>query len=388
MKFQATGSSYNFGWAMRQLFAVGSNKKHKELASALSSRYDGEAYLYNKGRNALSEAVRIATVATGRNSVAINGLTCSVVVDAIIATGAEPVYVDVNPDTTDFSAETLARLCEKDETIGTVIIQNTFGIPCDIAGIEKVANKHRLVVIEDLAHAIGQQYPDGREIGTVGDITMLSFGRDKLLDVVNGGALIIRNDKLRRHVDEPTKRPRTIDQLRDRLYPILIWCARKTYSINVGKAIIVTIYKLKLVVRASDGAIDRDLMLPNWQASLALLRFNSLADAVNRRRDVMREYERQLGEQLISRGGTIRCAVISDNRPELLRQLKESGYEFNDTWYDVPIIPKRRFDHYRYPTELCPNATELATKIINLPTHHEISSSDIKRISEIVRQHD
>lgn len=386
MKFQALGSHYSFDWAMRQLLTIGSNESKDTFIEGLSTHYSGLALTYSKGRHALSEAVRIAILASGKTGVVVNGLTCSVVVDAVRAANGTPVYADVTSPYADFSAETLEKLCEQDDSIGTVIIQNTFGVPCDITSIQAVAKKYNLIMIEDLAHAVGQAYLDEREVGTVGDMTMLSFGRDKLLDVVNGGALIVRNEALRRHVEEPDHLPRTIDQLRDRIYPLLSWCVRRTYGIGIGKALLVAMYKLRLATRSADGGIDHQMTLPNWQAALALKRWHSL-DALNDlRRARMATYERYLGDALISSDGTIRAAILRDDRKALLRRLKKSGYELYDTWYDVPIGPKRKFHRYHYPTESCPNATTMANQLINLPTHPEISEQDAIKIAEIVRQ--
>lgn len=387
MKFQALGSHYSCGWSLRQLVAYGNNNHKAALLHELSSRYDGLPYLYAKGRHALSEAMRIAVHAQpDRPGVVINGLTCSVVVDAVLAAEATLVFADIAPPSLDFSADTLDMLCRNDPTIGTVVVQNTFGVPVDIAAIEAVARQHQLIVIEDVAHAVGQRYADGREVGTVGDMTMLSFGRDKLLDVVNGGALIVRTEQLRRHADEPTRLPRSIDQFRDRIYPMLTWFVRRTFSIGLGKAIMVTMYRSRLAIRSSDGTVDRRLTLPNWQIALVLKRLATIDILNDQRRSRMDTYERYLGDELLSSGGTLRATIRRTDRTALLRRFKKAGFELADTWYDAPIGPKRKFRSYNYPTADCPQAVEAASQLINLPTHREITEDDAIRLAEIVRQ--
>ena len=53
-----------------------------------------------------------------------------------------------------------------------------------------------LYLIEDLAHCPGNHYADGPAFGSVGDLVVLSFSRDKQVDAVAGGALIVRNKDL------------------------------------------------------------------------------------------------------------------------------------------------------------------------------------------------
>lgn len=385
MKFQALGSNYSLSWALRQLFVVGTKKDSKLLIKALETRYGGHAYLYAKGRNALSEAIRIC-VEDGSSHVVVNGLTCSVVVEAIEDLQATPVYLDVDPSTAHFGSTELESALETRADIGAVIVQNTYGRMCDIAKIEAITRKRNIILIEDLAHSVGQSYPDGREAGTVGDLVMLSFGRDKLLDVVNGGALIVRSPQLNRSVQPASVQPTLLSQFRDRIYPALTIKVRRLYDIVIGKAIMAAMYPTRLAVRSADGGIDRSASLPSWQAKLALARMAEIDQLNDHRRARMSEYERYLGDSLISAGGTIRAAVQVGDRPKTLKLLRDAGYELSDTWYDSPIGPARKYEKIAYPEMSCPNAVALSHTIINLPTHAEISSQDTERIAEIVRR--
>ncbi|NCU38682.1 DegT/DnrJ/EryC1/StrS aminotransferase family protein, partial [Candidatus Saccharibacteria bacterium] len=330
MKFQALGSNYDLRWAMRQLVATGTEKSSKQLVTALEHRYGGHAYLYSKGRNALSQAVQLCRDDT-TSRIAINGLTCSVVVDAIRDADAQPMYLDVDPATAHFDIHTLKNAVAKQEDISAVIIQNTYGRMVDIAPIEEFAKQHDILLIEDLAHSIGQKYPDGREAGTVGDLVMLSFGRDKILDVVNGGALIIRSPKLHHAMQPPQQMPSLLTQFRDRIYPALTWKVRTMYNIGLGKIIHLAMYRLRLAVRSADGIISRSERLPHWQASLINERLAQLDETNEHRRGIMAVYQRYFGDSLISKNGTIRAAVAVENRTGALKALRTAGYELDDT---------------------------------------------------------
>ena len=191
MIFQALGARYGFVAAVKHAFAHGTEHDSERLRQALVKRYGGEAVLYQKGRSALAAAIRIAT--GGGGSVAISGLTCYSMVQAVEAAGCTPVFVDIREKDLHFGAKELTTAIKKHPDVKAVVIQNMLGIPADIMAIAAVAKENKIALIEDLAHSAGAQYADGREVGTVGDITMLSFGRDKAIDSVNGGALVVRN---------------------------------------------------------------------------------------------------------------------------------------------------------------------------------------------------
>lgn len=386
MKFQALGSNYTFRWAMKQLVSIGSTTDSKLLVKALEQRYGGHAFLYSKGRNALSQAVHLSNE-DGMSATAVNGLTCSVVIEAIQAAKSSPVYLDIDPGTAHFSAQALEHALVEHKSIGAVVVQNTYGHMVDIAAIEAIAKQHNLVLIEDLAHSVGQTYPDGREAGTVGDLVMLSFGRDKLLDVVNGGALVVRSPQLIRSIQPPSKFPTTTAQLRDRIYPMLTWKVRKFYNVGLGKAILALMYKLGLATRSAEGGINHTETMPYWQARLARQRLAALDTLNEHRRSIMSVYREEFGDILISNGGTIRAALAVRDRIKVLQELREAGYELVDTWYDTPIGPEREFRSMNYPIDACPASVALSESVINLPTHDEITVSDAKQIAAIARRY-
>lgn len=384
MKFQALGSNYGGRDVVKQFFTIGTSTHSQRLSRRLEQRYGGHAFLFAKGRYALAEAVRMVQE-TDHDVVAINALTCSVVVDAVSA-HSKQLYLDVDPATAHFDAGRFEQALDQNQHIAAVVVQNTYGRMCDIATIESIAKRRGVFIIEDLAHCMGQTYPDGREAGTVGDMVMLSFGRDKLIDVCSGGALIVRNPRLFIAVRPPKDGPSIVDQLRDRIYPALTWLVRSTYDITIGKVVLVGMYRFKFATRSSDGNARSDVRLPHWQARRVLDQLRDYPAALAARQTLMKRYEQLLGNGLVSSGGVIRAALPVENRDETLQQLRELGYELSDTWYDTPIGPARKYARIDYPAAYCPHAVELSKRIINLPTHRYISEEDVKIMSKAVRQ--
>lgn len=388
MMFQAMGARYSLGHALKVFFATGTAADTRRLKRELFLRYDGEVTVYRKGRAALAEAIRLATGGTG--AVAINGLTCYSVVQAVEAAGCTPVYVDISEDNLNFGEKQLASAYKKHPTIRAVVVQNMLGIPADIKAIESFARKHKLPLIEDLAHSAGSRYADGREVGTVGDFTMLSFGRDKALDAVNGGALIVRAAGYPR-AHEPRRAVRLSDQIRDRLYPVIAWKSRKLYPIRLGRYLMAAALKLKLVIRSADGAVVIDEGLPRWQARLAYDELTRLDQTVRERRAVASWYEKHaihgaLPAAYGSGVSLVRVPLLRENRDELIRRLSTVGIQVNDIWYDIPVSPQRFYARANFPEQECPVTVRVASQLMNLPTHRHISAADVARIAHVLEE--
>ena len=97
----------------------------------------------------------------------------AVAVDSVVApasTAALPFSAKiVEPRTVSF--ETVPALAKPTRA---VVPTHLWGLPCDMDGILEVAHRHKLVVIEDCAHALGASYR-GQPVGTIGDAALFSF---------------------------------------------------------------------------------------------------------------------------------------------------------------------------------------------------------------------
>lgn len=389
MLFQAIGARYSLGGALRYLLGYGTRADHDQLTQLLELRYQGEVTLYRKGRAALAEAVRLAT--GGEGTVLVSGLTCYSVPQAVEATGAAVRYVDIAIESLQLSVDTLEAALKVTPHVKAVVVQNMLGIPADMAAIERLAATYKFHIIEDLAHSAGAHYADGREVGTVGDITMLSFGRDKAIDSVNGGALVVRRTDLKGKATQPSRLPRLRDRLRDRLYPLIAWKTRWLYAIGFGKYIMATAIRMKLVVRSADGPVLISERLPYWQARTALRQLERLDDTVRGRQEVTKWYRELLPiafpEAATASGASLaRIPVLLDNRDHVIYQLLKAGVHVQDIWYDVPVSPQRYFEKAHYPTRDNPVSVEVADRLINLPTHHKVTRRDVETIARVLEK--
>jgi len=111
-------------------------------------------------------------------------------ISAIMWEGCTPVFCDIEPDTLNIDPKQI----EAKITNNTVAIMpvHVFGNPCDIAAIEAIAQKYKLKVIYDAAHAIGSTYR-GKSLLEYGDISATSLHATKLLNTAEGGGCITRD---------------------------------------------------------------------------------------------------------------------------------------------------------------------------------------------------
>ena len=389
--FNSVGSNYTLGFAFKALFVAGGEKKNNELIRYLNARYGGTTTLFYKGRNAIEYALRSSGVPYG-SKVVICAYTCAVVPTAVRNAGYVPVYADISESSLDFSFETFKKLCDADSDIRAVIVQNTLGFTNSIQEIEALCHERGIILIEDLAHSAGASYPDGREVGTVGDYTILSFSQDKIVDAISGGALITRTQKAL-PVGIQWKKVPFRAQLRDRFYPIFTYKIRKTYSIGIGKALHYVLRKARMLSQPL-YSLDATYfeILPGWYAALALYRLHNLSGEVARRRMCTHEYLEFLPSELhstvtyesIERATCLRVPVLMDDRESLIFDFQRNGIYISDIWYDVPVSPKKYWDRFEKENR-APNACVVAAHMINFPTHMTMRSRDVERVAEELR---
>ena len=348
--------------AFKQLFTHGSWRDLVALEMYLQNRYDGEAMLCKNGRSALALALK-AYFNKG-DAIIVNGFTCYAVYEAVKAAGLKPVFADISKEDLNFNVETLEKIFQDDTTnpVG-IIIQNTLGNPVDIKKIEKFASEHNLMIIEDLAHSAGIRYPDGREAGMVGDATVLSFGKDKSIDTISGGAVIFRT--LKKHgIKAPKKAPHISDYLRDRWYPTFAAICRGLSYVHLGGVLMRGLVAIRWVEKSADNKLDLERRPAKFEAKLALEQLKKLS---RKGEPVLREFY-----------------LVSD-RAVVLEKLQREGYYFDGLWYEKPVSPKRYYNRIHFPENECPVAVEVSEKIVNIPTYYK--RSELLPAQRIVKEY-
>ena len=356
------GLNANGPRAMRTLFLHGTSGDLRALSEFLREKYQGAAVLTKNGRSALALALK-AYFENG-DKIIITGFTCYAVYEAVIAAGMIPIFADISKRDLNFNTETLEKLWHGSTArIRGIIIQNTLGNPVDIEAIEKFAKEHELLMIEDLAHAVGIKYYDGRVAGTVGVATVLSFGKDKAINAIAGGAVVFRAPQ-KHEIEAPSKAPLFSDHLRARFYPLLTAFCRGLNHLHMGGVMMRFFQKTHLVERSADNKLDLNRRLSKFEAKLALEQMKKL---------------HQRGEP------TLRDFYLVNERTELLKKLRQAGYFFDAFWYEKPVSPERYYKEVQFPEKNCPVAVKVANSIINLPKYY--SKKELEPALELIKPH-
>jgi dTDP-4-amino-4,6-dideoxygalactose transaminase len=152
------------------------------------ARYVGvrHALTVPSGRMALYVSLKALKLNPG-SEIIIPSYNVPEVVSAVIWAGMQPKFVDIDPATYNISPELLeAHLTEK---TGAILLTHLYGQPAHIERIVRLAEKHKILVVEDAAQALGASY-QGRKVGAFGEIAYFSFGLVKNLNCLGGGMAV------------------------------------------------------------------------------------------------------------------------------------------------------------------------------------------------------
>jgi perosamine synthetase len=381
--FNSLGSNYSGDFILKSMFVIGANRHRLAAEALLKKQYGGDATLVYKGRQALELALRQSGLPKGAK-VGINGFTCFVVYQAVERAGYTPVFLDVEPHSLHYGV----RQLQANQELAAIIVQNTLGLPAPMEALEAHCKQQNIMIIEDLAHSMGAQYSDGREAGTVGDLVMLTFSQDKPLDVVAGGALI---DRRAQPVASPVLPLVSLwQQKKNRSYPFWTALIRGTYGIGLGRYIHFGLKKLHLLATPmSDNLKDLQGMSRSTARLLTGLLQNQAAE-LGHRQDIAAIYQAELPKDIqysvVGKPSYVRFPIAVDNRSELIEALRRQAIHIGDTWYDAPVAPKRYLSQTSYQSGQCPEAEELVTKIVNLPTHKHVTPEVAHQICAKIKQ--
>jgi len=156
------------------------------------AEYHGVKYAIALANGSVALEAALNTVGIGFGDEVITPATTWVATNlAPVMVGADPVFVDVEPDTYCIDPSKIeSAITPKTKAI---IVVHLGGWVCDMNWIMDIANRHNLIVIEDCAQAHGSLY-EGRIVGTIGHFGCFSFEATKLMTSGEGGMVITNDD--------------------------------------------------------------------------------------------------------------------------------------------------------------------------------------------------
>ena len=311
-----------------------------EFAEACAARF---AVGVGNGTDAITLALRALDI--GRDDeVLVPALTAAFTGLAVIAAGATPRIVDVEPDTLTLNPEACAAAVTP--RTKAIIPVHLYGQCADMTSIRRVAARHALAIVEDCCQA-HLATDNGVPVGTQSHAAVFSFYPTKNLGALGDGGAVITGDDA---VATRLRRLRNGGQ-RDRYHHV------------------------------EPGVNSR---LDELQAAVLRARLPFLPAWTTRRRELAAQYRRQLSDGVT----TIRerdaghvyhlFPVRLRERDELSAHLARAGIG-TLIHYPVPLSDQQAFSAYK--PEPCPVAAAAAAELLSLPLHPRLSDADVTRVT-------
>ena len=158
--------------------------KVAEFEEAFAARVGAKyAVSFSSGTAALHGAAFAAGLKPGDEAIT-TPMTFAATANCVLYQGATPIFADVSSDTLNLDPEKVAaKITPRTRALLPV---DYAGHPADLAGLQELARRHHLIVIEDASHALGAEYRN-RRVGSIADMTVFSFHPVKHLATGEGG---------------------------------------------------------------------------------------------------------------------------------------------------------------------------------------------------------
>ena len=272
--------------------------------------------------------------------------------------GIKPVFVDIDPSTGNIDPQKIEAAITPRTT--AILPVHVYGKPCDTEAIQSIADKYGLKVIYDAAHAFGVEV-NGESLLNAGDMSTLSFHATKVFNTIEGGAMVMHDEKTKKRID---------------------------YLKNFGFA-----NEVEVVGPGINSKMDE------IRSAYGLLNLKQVDAAIAARQKVAVAYRDALrnvdgisfwDDMPGVRHNYSYFPIFVDaekygmTRDELYMKMKDQG-----VWgrrYFYPLISE--FSTYRglesSRPENLPNAHMMADTVICLPMHHALSEEEIDKIKNTI----
>ena len=283
----------------------------------------------------------------------------------------KPVFVDIDPNTGNIDPDKIEAAITPATTC--IMPVHVYGKPCDTKRIQEIADKYGLKVIYDAAHAFGVEVPaeeygleayDDKGLAGImnaGDMSTLSFHATKVFNTIEGGALVVHDEAMKKRIDN-----------------------LKNFGITG---------EVTVVAPGINGKMDE------MRSAYGLLNLKQVDAAIEKRHQVAVKYREALrnisGIRFFDDMPDVRhnysyfpifinASEYGMTRDELYFKMKEQGVLGRRYFY--PLIST--FGTYRGLSSASPDnlpvATKMANEVICLPMHHELTDADLERVISLI----
>lgn len=387
-------------------------KPAKEMVNKFESQFaslvgDGRAVSFAAGRMGFFVLMKILGIGPG-DEVIIQGANCAVMVNAILRTGAMPVFADIDPETFGSSKQCIEGCI----TLRTkmIVAQHSFGIPCDIEPIVILARSRKIFLLEDSALAIGSLV-DGIAVGNFGDAALFSTDHSKPLNTLIGGIVYTHNSLLANKLKEAQSASSDLpDDKQQALWQRFLlerrYCRPSKYG-RISVIDLIAVARSKFFKRVSpflsedfraiaSSSYPYPARLPGFLAAIGIHEIARWLQVATDRKKILcellevainSEIQPYLPKAYFNRQLDIVPLRFAWSQSDgaLVRDKLSLFVDVASTWFLQPIIATSEpLESFEYKKGSCPVSEKIGMGMVNLPCN--LSHGDSKHLIKLFRK--
>ncbi len=315
----------------------------KSASSFVQSKY---AIAVNSGTAALQAALYALDIKNG-DEVLVPSFTFVATANAIVSTGAKPVFVDILKENYTIDTDDLQKKITKKTR--AIIPVHLYGNVANVKRLSEISKKYNLPIIEDAAQSLGSTYK-GKHTGTFFDMGCYSMYPAKVMTSGEGGFIVTNNKKLRDKL------------LMIRNHGMVHGYDTRTFGLN--------------------------LRLPEINAAIATIQMKKLPNFLKSRKknaELLSKLISDLKIKLPSQQKNENVnwylyTIATEKRDRLLKKLNEKGIGAA-SYYPTPV---HKTPYYKLKTKL-PVTDWAASHVVSLPIHPKVTQKNIEFIAKTLR---
>ena len=348
---------------------------------------------------ALYAILRALGVGRG-DEVILPGYTCVMNVNPVKYLGAKPVYVDIEPVTFNMRI----GLLEEKISRGTkaIIVQHTYGYPCEMDSIMSIAKKKNIPVVEDCCLALGSEYK-GKRCSTFGLAAYWSFQWNKPFTTGIGGMATTNDRPLGEKIEalrvesmyEPSKKSALMLGAQRLIHGMLIYPRTTALATSIFRwmthkdVVIGSSSRCEFEPRMEE---DFFMGMSAGQCRAGLRQMKRIDANLAHRKSMAKTYnllfkaagwKTNLVPEYID-PVLVRYPVRVNNKAAIVAEAPRHGVDVG-TWFECPLHPKETpMSLYDYEVGMCPEAEKACETVINLPVHQRTTIKTARRAVDFI----
>lgn len=337
------------------------------------AEYTGAKYAVavSNGTAALHCACLAAGIGPG-DEVITTPITFAASANCILYCGAKPVFADIDMETYNIDPESIREKITP--STKAVIAVDFTGQAVKYKEIREICDEYNLIFIEDAAHSIATKY-DGKQVGSLADMTTFSFHPVKTITGGEGGAVTTNNEEYYKKL-------------------VLV----HTHGITHDEA--------QMEEAPHEGPwyyeqieLGYNYRMTDFQAALITSQMNKLDGFAQRRKEIVKMYNEAFADmpeiivqKEIPESDSCRHLYIIRLNKELLNCTRREFFDAmsaENVQCQIHYVPVYWFPYYKhlgYEKGLCPKAEEVYSDIMSIPLYPRMSNQDVKDVIHAVKK--